>query len=956
VFSSFQENLMKRLWLPVAVGVLAAAGCSTDAPTSSNPDDDDSAQLSPSVIAQMQSLLAEKAARSPAQRKISSSLLYEKNGTFQAAIAASKDPSSATQAIRSLNEFDAQGRVLVDVLGDMSQLNGRIEALGGQTVDQGRRTARAWVPLDRMEELAASGAVRGIHPAFQATSWRADKPGAEADEKFRTRSRQERVEAVQNAIRSLEAASPTFQETIAPGAVNVGAVTSAGDGAHNATRARNFFGTDGAGVKIGVLSDSDDFLEQSIITGDLPENTFTVPGEDGRPGSGEGTAMLQIVHDLAPGADLFFATAFRSPESFADNIRRLRFEFGCDVIIDDVIYFFESPYTDDIIAQAVNDVTADGAMFFSSAGNSGNFDDGTSGTWEGDFRAAGSLASLPDGTTVHNFGGGVISNRIELSGGPLILHWSDPGTLDLPLSSNDYDVFVLDNSLRNVVLAATDIQAGSELPFEFLGFFIPAGFRVVIAANPGAEVRAVRTMIFGGEYALSTSGSTYGHAVAVDAFGVAAVDAAEALGGQFTAGQTTPVELFSADGPRRIFNRPDGTPINADRPGRTFASGGGNSRAKPDIAAADGVATTLPAGSGLNPFFGTSAAAPHAGAIAALIKAAVPGSTPARIRSALIAGALDIEGPGADRNAGRGIVSAFTGLQRAGARAAVSLAGGNVAVTPLGGAVVNPGTAAQVNVQLVNSGGAAATGVTATLSSSSPDVLILQGTSSYPNVGAESAAVNNAPFAFFVSPLTICGSVLPFTLTVNFTGNGRSPLVFNFGVQTGSPSDAPTVFSFNGPPVAIPDASAVGANIPLNVDFPGSAAKVVFSIDGATCNANAGSATVGVDHTWVGDLTFQLRAPSGRTVTLFSAPGGVGNSGNNFCQTVLDDGAANSIQNVVIGQAPFTGSFRPLQSLGAFAGENATGAWTLHAQDDAFIDTGSVRAFSLAVSGFACTR
>ncbi len=62
-----------------------------------------------------------------------------------------------------------------------------------------------------------------------------------------------------------------------------------------------------------------------------------------------------------------------------------------------MIYFFESPYQDDIIAQAVNDVTADGALYFSSAGNQGNYSDGTSGTWEGDFRAAGTLLDAARG-------------------------------------------------------------------------------------------------------------------------------------------------------------------------------------------------------------------------------------------------------------------------------------------------------------------------------------------------------------------------------------------------------------------------------------------------------------------------------------------------------------------------------------------------------------------------------
>jgi hypothetical protein len=605
----------------------------------------------------MDQLLAEKAARTPAQRKMSSSLIYLQTGRFAPALA----PKGGSPQITSLAKTDNQGRVLVDILGDMSKLSGRVESLGGTTVNMRRASARAWLDLNRLEELASDAAVRAIHPAFSGQTSQIDKPG---DAKRRTGTREERVAAVQAAAAAL-AEHPIARDTPNPfgdGVTSVGARTSEGDKAQGALHARNFFAVDGTGVNVGVLSDSDDFKEASITSGDLPAGTTTVPGEDGRPGTGEGTAMMEIVHDIAPGANLFFATAGNGPEEFADNIRTLRFVYHCDVIIDDFIYFFESPYEDDILAQAVNDVTADGAMYFSSASNAGNFDNGTSGTWEGDFKASGALATLPSGYTVHSFGSGVISDRIEATGGPLYLHWSDPGTLLNPASSNDYDLFVLDQDLRNIVIASTDTQDGTQLPFEFLNFGFGPGLRVVVAAKPGAQTRAIRAVLFGGEFAISTPGSTYGHNSTVDGYGVAAVDVAEAAGGEFVAGPTTPVELFSSDGPRRIFYRPDNTPINADKPGATFASGGGSTRAKPDIAAADGVTTTLPSDSGLNPFFGTSAAAPHAGAIAGLLKGALPTKTPAQIRAAIVAGAIDIEATGADRNTGRGIVSAFNAL------------------------------------------------------------------------------------------------------------------------------------------------------------------------------------------------------------------------------------------------------------------------------------------------------
>jgi hypothetical protein len=72
----------------------------------------------------------------------------------------------------------------------------------------------------------------------------------------------------------------------------------------------------------------------------------------GQAGSGdEGTAMLEIVHDLAPGAQLYFATAVNSDASFAANILALKNTYGCDVIVDDVTYLAEGAFQDGPIAQ-----------------------------------------------------------------------------------------------------------------------------------------------------------------------------------------------------------------------------------------------------------------------------------------------------------------------------------------------------------------------------------------------------------------------------------------------------------------------------------------------------------------------------------------------------------------------------------------------------------------------------
>ena len=121
------------------------------------------------------------------------------------------------------------------------------------------------------------------------------------------------------------------------------------------------------------------------------------------------------------------------------------------------------------------------------------------------------------------------------------------------------------------------------------------------------------------------------------------------------------VETFSSDGPRRIFFRADGTPS----PPATCWRPVGRLLQKPDITAADGVSVTG-VGGFRPPFFGTSAAAPHAAAIAALLKSGIRRSRRRPHRSALAASAIDIEAAGVDRDSGVGIIMANRALLSAG--------------------------------------------------------------------------------------------------------------------------------------------------------------------------------------------------------------------------------------------------------------------------------------------------
>ena len=122
-------------------------------------------------------------------------------------------------------------------------------------------------------------------------------------------------------VASLQFARPAHLKT------NVGLVTSQGDHVLRADTARATFGLDGAGVMVGVLSDSYSCLPGAA--GDIANNDLSpvvVLQEDPGCSSGtdEGRAMLQIVHDVAPGASLAFATAQGGQANFANNIRALR--------------------------------------------------------------------------------------------------------------------------------------------------------------------------------------------------------------------------------------------------------------------------------------------------------------------------------------------------------------------------------------------------------------------------------------------------------------------------------------------------------------------------------------------------------------------------------------------------------------------------------------------------------
>lgn len=587
-----------------------------------------STAIAPSALKQIQEIYAFKAKLTPAEQKMSSNLALNYR------IAQGKNVGNLAHFATPL-AHDSNGRIEVEVSGYMTP------------------------------SLLSSSAMKFSEKENGQTPVAAFRTG-----KIRTHVKEAELLDLANSSDVKTISEPRGFHT------NVGSYTSQGYLAHRANSVVSS-GVNGTGVKVGVLSDSASAARVAalIASGDLPANTVVLPGQAGpSDGEDEGAAMMEIVHDMAPGAQIFFATADNSETSFANNIRTLRFTYGCDIIVDDVSYFDESVFEDGTVADAVNDIVSDGGMYFSAAANSGNLSSGTSGTWEGDFTSAGTntLVTGLEGTTVP-------INNFSLTSTPqgydtltsaansgVWLHWADPNAG----ATDDYDLFILNSTGTTVKGYSAGTQNGTQDPLEYVypsstcGTSTPSGYcpavgdRIVVALYAGSSV-ALHIDTERATVSIGTSGATFGHNAGKNTFSMAAVywNAAKHGAVPFTGGASNPDETFSSDGPRKIFFNPDGSAITAGN--YRFATNGGTTLIKPDAAAADGVFCATP---GFLPFFGTSAAAPHAAGIAALVKSANPSLTNTQIINILHATTLDNMEPGVDRDSGYGILSAITAV------------------------------------------------------------------------------------------------------------------------------------------------------------------------------------------------------------------------------------------------------------------------------------------------------
>ncbi len=504
----------------------------------------------------------------------------------------------------------------------------------------------------------------------------------------------------------------------------VGAADNEGETALQAATARQQAGVDGTGVTIGVLSDSvsqfQGGLADSVKTGDLP-NTVKVLQDGPAGATDEGRAMLENIHDIAPGASLQFATADGGQVGFANNILALA-SSGSKVIVDDVGYPYEPYFQDGAISQSVNTVVGQGSTYLSAVGNVANQG------YLSSFRAVKTTIPALGAGTFMNFaptGAAVTGLPITIGQGasaanpvPLVFQFDQPystyETGAAPGPTSEVDFYVLDSS-GAIVAAGTNNNVTTGTPIQEADITAPGSYTVVMQlvsgtapqhvefVNDNEQVDVTVSQQFGTGPAAGNTyyPGTFGHSAAANTIGIGAVPWFATA--PYINQNPLKNEPFSSFGPVLSDLSPDGVAQTAQLIQNPVVSGpdGGNTSffgpgqiidtSNPPFPGEPATPTNL--SQNLPSFFGTSSAAPNVAAVVTLMLQKNPGLTPAQVKTSLIASAQPLNGSAAgtwNAQGGYGFVNAV--------KAVTSIAPLNVVTTTPSVASTVGATPTQIDV------------------------------------------------------------------------------------------------------------------------------------------------------------------------------------------------------------------------------------------------------------------
>ncbi len=343
--------------------------------------------------------------------------------------------------------------------------------------------------------------------------------------------------------------------------------------------------------------------------------------------------MAELIHQTAPGAQLYFYSAENSEQDFAAGIQALA-NAGCQVIVDDITYedepFFQLAGPIDTAAEQV---VADGVNYFSATGNqSSNF-------FQGEFTPASTMIPGVGAVTAEQFPGGAAYQTAIVPADEqdtLSLQWAAPYAADNPDTLTVYAVTASGQVINS-------FQSGAE-PAVLLNLPVSAStqtYRIYVAQTPGTAMPGTFKYLLEGDGTLSGvgvgvgSGSIFGHDLVPGVNAVGAVNVANTP----SEGGTPIPESYTGTGPGELLLAPDGAPLAQPETLDT-----------PAFLAPDGASTSI-----YTPFLGTSAAAAEAAAVAALMLQADPSLGNADVSTLLADSAIPA---GAASKAGAGLIQA----------------------------------------------------------------------------------------------------------------------------------------------------------------------------------------------------------------------------------------------------------------------------------------------------------